>query len=140
MTSERIELAGGWYFRKQLVAGSWALNTPDMEISGWGFSEKEARAFAAAIEQPQAPAAREWQPIETAPKDGSQFLVWTNRIGFSVVTHDVENPMPVHIVPSGHHLLINEGKHGPYPLRGDYPTHWMPLPAAPTPDQGSEER
>lgn len=72
-----------------------------------------------------------WKPIETAPKDGSQFLVWTKRVGFAVVTHDVDDPMPTDIVPTGLHLHVDDGKHGPYPLRGDYPTHWQPLPEPP---------
>ena len=76
-----------------------------------------------------------WQPIETAPKDGSQFLIWTNRIGFAVVAHDQDHPMPTDLVPSGHHLKVDDGKHGPYSIRGDYPTHWMPLPAAPSPQE-----
>jgi hypothetical protein len=74
----------------------------------------------------------EWQPIETAPMDGSQFLIWTNRLGFAVVRHDVDDPMPTDIFPSGHHLTVDDGKHGPYSIRGDYPNRWMPLPAPPT--------
>lgn len=72
----------------------------------------------------------EWREFSTAPKDGSKFLVWTRRCGFSVVFHDVDDPMPTDIVPSGHSLLVEDGKEQ-YPLRGDYPTHWMELPPAP---------
>jgi len=81
-----------------------------------------------------------WLPIESAPKDGSQLLIWTKRIGFSVVTHDVDEPMPTEIVSSGHRFLVDDGKFGPYPIRGDYPEKWQPLPVAPTrPADGSEE-
>lgn len=72
-----------------------------------------------------------WRPIAEAPKDGSQFLIWTKRLGFAVVEHAVDDPMPTDIVPSGHHLTVNDGKHGPYSIRGDYPTHFQPLPAPP---------
>lgn len=75
----------------------------------------------------------DWQPIETAPKDGSQFLIWTARLNFAVVEHLVDDPMPADIIPSGHHLVVHDGKHGPYPIRGEYPTHWQPLPPPPTP-------
>ena len=73
---------------------------------------------------------REWQDISTAPKDGSKFLVWTHRCGFVVVYHDVDDPMPADIVPSGHHLMVDDGKNE-HELRGDYPTRWLPLPPAP---------
>ena len=64
-----------------------------------------------------------WQPIEIAPKDGTTILVWADGIRFPVVywtDHDIE------------WWHVTDGKHGPWPLRGASPTHWMPLPDAPT--------
>lgn len=90
---------------------------------------------AAAIAALQA-APQGWRPIETAPKDGKPFLIWTKRIGYAVVHHDVDDPMPTNIVPSGHHLKIDDGKFE-HPIRGDYPVHYLPLshlPATPPKD------
>jgi hypothetical protein len=79
----------------------------------------------------------EWQPIETAPKDGSVLLVW----------------YPIGDYPSGNHVFasfvcfrgkIPRGTFYGEPYRdgwcndhnGAYlpvePTHWMPLPTPPT--------
>lgn len=55
----------------------------------------------------------QWQPIETAPKDGSEFLSWSELSQW--VTHWDEKSK---IWKSG------EG----YGLK---PTHWMPLPEPP---------
>lgn len=70
-----------------------------------------------------------WQPIETAPKDGSQFLIWTQRVGYSVVRHDPDDEYssPSDLNPHGFCLRVDDGKFGPYPLRGDYPLFWKPL-------------
>ena len=60
----------------------------------------------------------EWQPIETAPRDGTMMLVWAK-----------EWSCPV--------LMTREGRDGiEYWLIGDtdgdgFPTHWMPLPELP---------
>ena len=59
-----------------------------------------------------------WRPIETAPKDESSILVYA-RHGFYVAFW-FEG-----------WLAVDDNKHGPYPLRGPSPTHWMPLPAPP---------
>ena len=64
-----------------------------------------------------------WRPIETAPKDGRSVLV--------VSSH-------------GHYVAmwaddwwhVDDNKHGPFPLRGASPTHWMTLPAAPNERSG----
>ena len=68
-----------------------------------------------------------WQPIETAPKDGTCILVG-NRYGTWVAKH-----MPVY--PSGYRpsspwfcMMLN--REYMYVL-GDLPTHWMPLPEPP---------
>jgi hypothetical protein len=63
-----------------------------------------------------------WQPIETAPKDGTVINVWAEDIRFPAVfwtDHDIE------------WWHVTDGKHGPWPLRGPSPTHWMPLPDPP---------
>lgn len=71
----------------------------------------------------------DWLDMSTAPKDGSQFLIWTKRVGFSVVRHDPEDEYSSasDLNPHGFCLRVEDGKFGPYPLRGDYPTHWKPL-------------
>ena len=74
----------------------------------------------------------EWQPIETAPKDGSTILVCGPRLlhahGFGMATvhwqMDHEDGIPW--------WKIEDGKFGPYDLRGPSPTHWMPLPDPPS--------
>jgi hypothetical protein len=77
---------------------------------------------------------RGWMPIETAPKDGTKFLTWTKGCGGCVVVeNDPDDPMPTHIVPSGHQLMVDDGK-TLHALRGEYPTHWQPLPPPPTKD------
>ncbi len=58
-----------------------------------------------------------WQPIETAPKDHFPVFVWSEKSGRCVAFRDVT------------------WKWWPCPAweeLGDTPTHWMPLPAAPT--------
>lgn len=70
----------------------------------------------------------DWQPIETAPKDGRGILAW---FGKDVGVHQV--------AWTGYYddlkmWCVDDGKHGPYALRGyndPYPTHWMPLPPPP---------
>lgn len=65
----------------------------------------------------------EWQPIETAPKDGTRIIFWGPNLA----------------VAEGEWL---SGKWAGHPTEGWYrtnqsprvrPTHWMPLPDAPKP-------
>lgn len=55
-----------------------------------------------------------WQPIETAPKDGTRILLWIS-VGIA---------MPY--AWEGERWIGDD-----YPLNMAYPTHWMPLPDAP---------
>jgi hypothetical protein len=64
-----------------------------------------------------------WQPIETAPKDGTPILItrpteWQCEEGWHVVRWDDD------------WWQVHDGKFD-CPLRGPDPTHWMPLPVPP---------
>jgi hypothetical protein len=71
----------------------------------------------------------EWQPIETAPLDGTDILVWgPHGHGCLVVGFDDEPEHP------GFPWITLDGRQ--YPPAAF--SHWMPLPA--TPDkEGAEE-
>ena len=60
-----------------------------------------------------------WQPIETAPKDGARVLLWVPPYGPSTGHFDVHASAPMWRC----HSVLN---------REAQPTHWMPLPPAPT--------
>jgi hypothetical protein len=63
----------------------------------------------------------EWQPIETAPRDGRRVLLcrakhpepWSAHTGYWHKSREIWSPM------------------GMYPERNPNPTHWMPLPEPP---------
>lgn len=64
----------------------------------------------------------EWQPIETAPKDGTRVLVWRkHEAGYSQASR----------------LGVDYYKNGSWwgSRRLMPPTHWMPLPQAPEGEQ-----
>jgi hypothetical protein len=58
-----------------------------------------------------------WQPIETAPKDGSNFLQYSPRRG---VTMNHWHAFKTEEGGCLNHIVFN-----------DMPTHWMPLPEPP---------
>jgi hypothetical protein len=60
----------------------------------------------------------EWQPIESAPKDGTPVLLWTKEWGAVVGRHDGYGIFGVS--PPGEEMLGGA-------------THWMPLPTPPAP-------
>ena len=64
----------------------------------------------------------EWQPIETAPRDGRGFLVNCPHVedGVSMMMWDAKLFMLVSLF---------DGK--PWVSGLERPTHWMPLPEAP---------
>lgn len=73
-----------------------------------------------------APAAEPWQPIETAPKDGTAVIV-------SAYIRD--NPSEGRFVCQAH---FHGGHWWGNPDESIYPpTHWMPLPAAPAAREGA---
>jgi hypothetical protein len=80
-----------------------------------------------------APKAGEWQPIETAPKDGTRIL-----LGGGAWGDDWRDSAPAVMVgwwevPRRYDAFWNtcaaEAGYSMFPYES--PTHWMPLPAAP---------
>lgn len=68
-----------------------------------------------------------WQPIETAPRDGTWILVRQSDVlepSVAVCAFDPE-------CSEGGWWMCCDGKNPEIPLRGPSPTHWMPLPALP---------
>lgn len=90
-------------------AGSWTTTQSRMAVhmpDGWQ------------VEYVRADLVPQWQPIETAPKDGSEFLCWSKGWRYPHMAYweseymSFENPFTYDFM--------------------DQPTHWMPLPAPPT--------
>jgi hypothetical protein len=74
----------------------------------------------------EAALADQWQPIETAPKDGEIIILfadvpWRIRIGYCD-----SGSGKAHSIPQGSTLH-------------DQPTHWMPLPTPPQKDQNDAD-
>ena len=79
----------------------------------------------------------EWQPIETAPKDGTEVLVcrtYGERRTEYAVAHCYEG--------GEWHDMGDIGWAGMYGGPDNQPTHWMPLPEAPNAkvSEGENER
>lgn len=71
----------------------------------------------------------QWQPIETAPKDGTRLLLWWGsevHIGRCVVAGMSRDGGDWWRSESHQVFKVAEGR----------PTHWMPLPAAPAAMEG----
>ena len=67
-----------------------------------------------------------WQPIETAPKDGRDVLLWYPLEGLS---DTFERVLPAHWA---HENWVFQGRAFRGYSQAYQPTHWMPLPPAPT--------
>lgn len=75
-----------------------------------------------------------WQPIETAPKDGTRVLLFCPaQIGI-VVGHWCNNSY--HKKPRPYWTNDQENLWGVATTRGYQPTHWMPLPQPPAKEDG----
>lgn len=85
------------------------------------FAWEAWQACAAALSQPAAA----WQPIETAPKDGSSILAfWACSLNCVPVTGD--NCYAMTLWSGGDWISTDLSD-----ISFSEPTHWMPLPAAP---------
>lgn len=94
-----------------------------------GFTGDIITAFAAEIEAAEArglSAGPGWRPIETAPKDGTRILVWSEFRGNMAASMHEKTTCDL--------TYWNDLNGGGW-VRHTWatPTHWQPLPAAPIP-------
>ncbi len=79
-------------------------------------------------------AARQWQPIETAPKDGQKLILFNaGGIGVGSWRYGRFQIWQNGLTPSGMRVAIPldaEGFHWEWDGHNQ-PTHWMPLPEPP---------
>ena len=80
-------------------------------------------------------AAEGWQDISTAPKNGSEVLVWGGRYGTRgpVVAHFMHQAPEDHppIDPGWYFWPHTSTRYGSFIQLDTPPTHWMPLPTPP---------
>ncbi len=74
--------------------------------------------------------ASEWQPIETAPKDGKRIIVYCPKLD-----GPKENIVSYQRNGTNFPWRADEGNL----LQRDQPTHWMPLPEPPAGDESEME-
>ncbi len=70
----------------------------------------------------------DWQPIETAPRDGTEIIAWGVMQGDYGYTPDEYTWTGVQWTCAGWSVTKPTGRY----FRGFTPTHWMHLPTPPT--------
>jgi len=70
-------------------------------------------------------AAMQWRPIETAPRDGTEFIAYRPDAGVFTAGYDDEQDA----------WFAN---HGYEDITDDLPTRWMPLPLPPSGEQSDD--
>lgn len=90
------------------------------------FTSEDLDSFVRAVQED---ARGQWQPIDSrTPRDGTRVLLWGKDllhtgacVSARYIAHESE-------FANWH---VDDGKHGPFPLRGPSPTHWQPIPEPP---------
>lgn len=133
------------YLRSQQESVAFVRYDDEGFISGIFTNDKEGRVPLYDYPIPSAPAVPEWQPIETAPKTGVKIIVtYLNRLGNKRtvmarwVTDDEAAESDhdgVGLEAGWYECIDNWDEYTEVTIHEGEPTHWMPLPAAPSPDK-----
>jgi|SRR6185369_872990 len=108
------------------ISGAVAFHLIERHADNWSEAGDMMEAFAASRAPKAAGGVPQWQPIETAPKDGEEVFLWL--------------PSPYERIEKVRWFDLWENwQIGEFPDDSDeycgigsaLPTHWMPLPAAP---------
>ncbi len=92
-------------------------------------------AFAATANNRKQMIMSEWQPIETAPRDGTEIIIYgkTNNWKDSVAEKLTGNMTKHFYIEISHWTREDGEKQFSVPIKNwSQPTHWMPLPPLPT--------
>lgn len=103
------------------------LDTPGLTVSDL-IAVEQAEAYADA----RVREAQQWQPIETAPKDGTEVIVYHPEAGVCAAFCPTEG-FAWHCM-DGQNTVIGRKSGRSIPSMTSFinpPTHWMPLPAPP---------
>lgn len=93
----------------------------------WVYPAQSVERIAAALRSAQAP---QWQPIETAPKDGTPILgLWMPSPGTYTRVSGNNYGITAFDDDAGFWSLVDDGDEPDEVMRPDF---WMPLPAAPS--------
>lgn len=118
----------------------WNREGQYLRAGGDSYSKTFAwHAWCEATGRAQAPAAEpQWQPIETAPKDGSLFLCWVSAVSYGETDEGQQYQQDVSQVDFCQWHGFEEAPNGGWfePCCGRISdsqdvTHWMPIPPAP---------
>lgn len=127
------------------VAWRWVWKSRPDDIDGWCYTNTPPLYPNKQIIEPLYTApqpAMSWQPIETAPKDGTDILIYSK--GNMAVVWWAREWDGEEIPESEQAWYVWDGKDALYGARRDLqnPTHWMPLPPAPgaAPQPAIQER
>lgn len=94
----------------------------EYRVSAWNQAQAVMEIIKPYLRQPEREAVTQWQPIKTAPKDGTSILSFPHYI----VTHWEVGGWTSHYVGDG---TEDEGDQSQWEFCT--PTHWIPLPPAP---------
>jgi len=97
-----------------------------LESNALAYEMLGEKQLPALLREAAAALAPQWQPIESAPKDGTFYLATNGKL------QRVENCPPGHVAGIWHRI---DGDWRGHAL-GDDSTHWQPLPAPPEVSNG----
>lgn len=73
-----------------------------------------------------------WQPIETAPRDGTEILTWNGVLVTSTIWEETpDDEGHTGWCSATHWQCESYGTYNNYFGKESLPTHWMPLPEPP---------